>query len=53
MTKPENICDSDYGTLSNKNKYARSYFKRMFLDIWYQLKDNDIKVREIKLDKSL
>lgn len=49
MREPENFCDSDYGPERNKRRYARSYFKRMFLDIQQKLKDNGFKVREIRI----
>lgn len=47
MKEPENFCDSDYGFINNKRRYASSYFKRMFLDIREKLKNSGFTVREI------
>jgi hypothetical protein len=47
IKKPHEFCDNDYGHLNNKINYSR-WFKREFLDIWYQLRDAGFKVREIK-----
>jgi hypothetical protein len=48
MKKPDGFCDEDYGDKNNKRRYAESYFRNMFIDIYEQLKDSGFKVRDIK-----
>jgi hypothetical protein len=51
MRKPQELCDSDYGPESNKNNYARFFFREQFLRVWSDLKDYGLKVRELKAVK--
>lgn len=47
VQRPEDFCDSDYGPPGNKVRYARAFFRRMFFDVWIQLKDAGFPVRPI------
>lgn len=53
MNHPEKYIDDDYGNENNRNHYAKYFFRDTFLDIWYQLKESGIKVRDIRLNKSI
>ncbi|GMX64556.1 hypothetical protein Elgi_38250 [Paenibacillus elgii] len=44
MSNPEKF--SDYG--DGTRRYARDYYRRMFMYIWYQLQDYGFPVREVK-----
>lgn len=46
MKKPKELCDDDYGTPHNVDRYSQ-WFRRFFLDIWHSLKDVGLPVREI------
>ena len=48
MRRPDKFCDCDYGNESNKITYARGIYRRMFYDVWRQLRDAGLPVREIK-----
>lgn len=41
--KMERYCDYGDGSI----RYARGYYRRMFLDIWHLLKDAGLSVREL------
>lgn len=47
ISKPEVFCDLDYGTESNKAKYARSYYLNMFLEIRFMLAKAGFRVRKV------
>lgn len=44
LRKPEEF--SDYG--DGSRRYARSYYRKVFLDIWYSLKEYGLPVRDIR-----
>lgn len=44
MSSPEKYSDYGDGTI----RYARNYFRHMFMDIWHQLYDYGFPVRKVK-----
>jgi len=44
---PELFCDDDYGSENNKVNYARSYYRRMFQEVWEKLKATGFPVRGV------
>ena len=44
---PEEFCDDDYGRHSNKERYAKDFYRHAFMEMWVLLRDAGLPVRDV------